>query len=316
MKVFVAGRRERKLAVESVARGQPSRQDVTNKAKPVARPPSCRHKKQLESQLKQIERDLEADTPCLDANDAPENPAGDRLGEAPALADKLAALKERQARQQAQLKQLADRSETQLSRTDPDARALSKGNQHVTGDNVQNRVDSKHQHEVTNAGNDQNQLSGQWLGAMAALSVNKLTVVADSGYYSETQLAACQAANATVYVPIPDKHKAVNAQERLRGEHFHYHRTLDGYTGPTGEILRPRGSAHKQNGIWRICFYCLFLFFQPVARWLTFSGQTRPIKRLGLVFRAAEAEACTPWLRVRILSQSPEPGEPAENQCQ
>ncbi|WP_439645638.1 hypothetical protein, partial [Candidatus Thiosymbion oneisti] len=64
-----------------------------------ARDASITTKKQLESQLKQIERDLEADTPCLDANDAPENPAGDRLGEAPALADKLAALKERQARQ-------------------------------------------------------------------------------------------------------------------------------------------------------------------------------------------------------------------------
>ncbi|WP_133510299.1 hypothetical protein [Candidatus Thiosymbion oneisti] len=62
----------------------------------------------------------------MDANDAQENQAGDRLGEDPTLASKLEELKTRQARQQAQRKQLEERGETQRSRTDPDARALNK----------------------------------------------------------------------------------------------------------------------------------------------------------------------------------------------
>ncbi|WP_166664654.1 transposase [Candidatus Thiosymbion oneisti] len=70
-------------------------------------------KKGLEAELKQIEPDLDADTQCLDANDAQETDAGEGLGEDPALASKLEELKARQARQQAQLKQLEERDETQ-----------------------------------------------------------------------------------------------------------------------------------------------------------------------------------------------------------
>uniref|UniRef100_UPI000AAB5E39 transposase n=1 Tax=Candidatus Thiosymbion oneisti TaxID=589554 RepID=UPI000AAB5E39 len=60
-------------------------------------------KKRLEAQLKQLERELEAYTRELDANDAQETDAGEGLGEAPALARKLEALKERQNRKPAQL---------------------------------------------------------------------------------------------------------------------------------------------------------------------------------------------------------------------
>ncbi|WP_133512875.1 transposase [Candidatus Thiosymbion oneisti] len=101
-------------------------------------------KKNLQAELKKPERDLEVYTQELDANDAQENQAGDGLGEDPELARKLDELKARQARKQAQLKQLEASGETQLSRTDPDARSLSKGKQHVTGYNVQSGVDGKH----------------------------------------------------------------------------------------------------------------------------------------------------------------------------
>ncbi|WP_207788003.1 transposase, partial [Candidatus Thiosymbion oneisti] len=130
-------------------------------------------KKRLEAQLKQLERELQAYTRELDANDAQETDAGEGLGEDPALARKLEALKERQNRKQAQRERLEASAETQFSRTDPDARALSKGKQHVTGDNVQSSVDEKHKlivhHDVTNAGNDQNQLSRQCQQTMAVL---------------------------------------------------------------------------------------------------------------------------------------------------
>jgi len=94
-------------------------------------------KKTLEAELKTIEHDLEAYTQTLDANDDQEQHLGDRCGEDPVLAEKLEALKERQARQQVQLKPLKDSGETQHFRTDPDARALNKGKQQVTGYNVQ-----------------------------------------------------------------------------------------------------------------------------------------------------------------------------------
>ncbi|WP_176722392.1 transposase, partial [Candidatus Thiosymbion oneisti] len=120
----------------------------------------------------------------------------------------------------------------------------------------------------------------------------------------------------------------------------HYHRTLDGYTGPTGEILRPRGSAHKKNGIWRTgysrpakpCRDCpLKVVCRPDAgaarriyrsehaaviaahrQRMADQGPARRRQRAGLVEHPFGT--LKRWLR--ILSQSPEPGEPAENQCQ
>lgn len=212
-------------------------------------------KKNLAVQLKQIERELETYTQELDANDEQENQAGDGLGEDPELARKLAALKARQARKQAQLNQLETSGETQISRTDPDARALRKGKQQVTGYNVQSSVDEKHKlivhHEVTNAGNDQNQLSRQCQHSMDVLGVENVTAVADAGYYSESELAACEAAGATVYVPIPDKHQAIKTQGRISGEHFHYSHASNAYLCPAGELLRPQGKPHEKNGIRR-----------------------------------------------------------------
>ena len=76
---------------------------------------------------------------------------GELFADDPKLDEKLAALKQRQARKQAQLKQLQDSGETQRSRTDPDARSLSKGKQHTVGYNVQSTVDDKHKLQQLNA---------------------------------------------------------------------------------------------------------------------------------------------------------------------
>jgi len=212
-------------------------------------------KQTLEAELKQIEGDINAYHQQLDGNDRAEGKHGDLFGDDPALGAKLEQLKRRQARKQAQLKQLHDSGETQLSRTDPDARSLSKGKQHTVGYNVQSSVDAKHKlivhHEVTNAGNDSQQLSRQCTAAMDVLGVDRLSAVADAGYYSEAELAASQAAGATVYVPIPDKHKATKAQGRLSGARFHYNAHIDAYTCPAGELLPPRGAAHEKNGVLR-----------------------------------------------------------------
>ena len=212
-------------------------------------------KKRLEADLQQIEQALESYNQRLDDNDAQEGRNGELFADDPALDEKLEALKQTQARKQAQLKQLQDSGETQLSRTDPDARSLSKGKQHTVGYNVQSTVDDKHKlivhHEVTNAGNDSQQLSRQCTAAMDILGVEAIDAVADAGYYSEAELAACDAAGATVYVPVPDKHQALNQQGRLSGERFHYHSGVDAYVCPGGELLHPRGQPQRKNGTLR-----------------------------------------------------------------
>jgi transposase len=212
-------------------------------------------KKQLEVDLQQIERAIDSYSQRLDDNDAQEGRNGALFADDPKLDEKLEALKQTQARKQAQLKQLQDSGETQLSRTDPDARSLSKGKQHTVGYNVQSTVDAQHKlivhHEVTNAGNDSQQLSRQCTAAMDVLGVDTLDAVADAGYYSETELAAAEAAGVSVYVPIPDKHKALNGQGRISGEQFHYNSAVDAYVCPAGELLQPSGQPQAKNGVLR-----------------------------------------------------------------
>jgi transposase len=212
-------------------------------------------KQQLAAELKQIEREIDDYGQLLDDTDAQEGRTGELFPDDPALDKKLEALKQRQARKQLQLKQLQDSGETQLSRTDPDARALRKGKQHTVGYNVQSTVDAAHKlivhHEVTNAGNDSQQLSSQCTAAMAILGVAAIDVVADAGYYSESELAACEEAGASVYMPIPDKHQALNSQGRISGEHFHYNSRVDVYVCPGGEVLHPRGQPQRKNGVLR-----------------------------------------------------------------
>jgi len=212
-------------------------------------------KTRLEKDLKRIELDIDAYYQGLDAQDQQERGAAPDLGEERALPAKIEQLKTRQARGQAQLKQLEDSGETQISRTDPDARALRKAGQQTVGYNVQTAVDSKHKlivhHEVTNAGNDCEQLAPQAVAAKEELGVDGLIAVADAGYYSEAQLAECEQANITAYVAIPDKHQAIVAEGRLSGAHFHYVAGADVYVCPGGEVLRPQGQPAAKRGVRR-----------------------------------------------------------------
>jgi transposase len=89
--------------------------------------------KRLAERLAALERDIEAYGAELDKNDAVETAAAagaQSAGDmAHNMAQKLAALKEKRAKVDADLAQLKASGETQLSRTDADARLLSKNGQ-------------------------------------------------------------------------------------------------------------------------------------------------------------------------------------------
>ncbi|UVO35696.1 hypothetical protein KUL72_30535 [Bradyrhizobium arachidis] len=75
---------------------------------------------------------------------------------------------------------MEESGQTQLSRTDADARLLSKNGQVVAGYNVQIAVDDKHKliavSEVVNDGNDTGQLYTMAKAAKEELGVETLTV--------------------------------------------------------------------------------------------------------------------------------------------
>lgn len=202
-------------------------------------------KRQIEKELEQIEVQVGAYHQALEVQDQAEQgqPEAQSRGEVEALGVKLEQIKAHQAKREAQLKTLEACDQTQLSRTDPDARMLSKSGQRVVGYNVQNVIDAKHKlivhHEVTNAGNDAEQLSAQAKAAKDILEVGSLEVVADGGYYSEKELAACQAAQITAYVPPCAEHVAPE-DGRLSCAEFRYDPMQNAYVCPAGALLLPR----------------------------------------------------------------------------
>ncbi len=169
-------------------------------------------RKRLAEQVARLDLEIDAYGKSLEDNDATEakQPRNDDHGDGGSgdgadIGAKVAALMARRSRAQADLDRLAASGETQLSLTDPDARLLVKGGQGVTGYNVQAVVDDKHKlivaGEVVNDSSDVNQLHAMAKAAKEALDAETLQVLADEGYYSSTELKACEDDGIKAYVP-------------------------------------------------------------------------------------------------------------------
>src|SRR5437588_2766103 len=203
-------------------------------------------RKRLIEQLAALDRDIEAYGGTLDAKDAEEirhSGGGDDRGGGGDIAQKVAALMAKRAQAQVELATLAASGETQVSRTDADARLLSKNGQTVAGYNVQIAVDDKHKlivaSEVVNDGNDSGQLYGMAQAAKQALAAKTLQAVADVGYYNGAMLKACEEAGIVAYVPPAKRTGRLQAQGRFTHADFSYDAAADAYRCPAGAPLQP-----------------------------------------------------------------------------
>jgi transposase len=216
-------------------------------------------RKRLAAEKAALDRDIEAYNKELDTNDAAEaerppaksDDGGSDRGDGSGgdLSEKVAALMAKRAEVQADLDKLDESGETQLSRTDPDARLLAKSGQTVAGYNVQIAVDEKHKlivaSEVVNDGNDKGQLHAMAQAAKEALGVETIDALADTGYHSGTELKACEDDGITAYVPEPEGRPA--AQGRYSQEDFAYDAAADAYRCPAGELLKPTESPQRDG---------------------------------------------------------------------
>src|ERR1022692_3841784 len=161
-------------------------------------------------------------------------------------------LKEKVETVKAQMRRLKDlgeqrakRPDEQISLTDPDARSMatSARGSGVVGYNVQTVVDATHHlivtHEVTNRGTDRSQLASMGTQAQEAIGTEKLTALADRGYYNGEEIVACEQAGINALVP-----KSYTSNNLAKGQFdkrdFHYIAERDEYRCPAG-----------QRAIWR-----------------------------------------------------------------
>ncbi|MDR9395144.1 MAG: IS1182 family transposase [Roseovarius sp.] len=176
----------------------------------------------------------------------------DRQEEGAVRAEKVAHLAQRYGRLKQEIEKLkameealVDAPDGQISLTDPDARAMatSARNSGLVGYNAQCAVDTETHiivtHDFTNKGFDRDQLSPMALTAKKALGRDKLHALADKGYYSGVEIAACDKAGITVTMPRPE-----TSGNRKKGMYvkadFKYDSARDVYICPTGDELTYR----------------------------------------------------------------------------
>jgi transposase len=206
-------------------------------------------RKRLAEQVARLDLEIDAYGKSLEDNDAaeatqPRNDGHDNGGgDGADIGAKVAALMARRSRAQADLDRLEASGQTQLSLTDPDARLLVKGGQGVAGYNVQAVVDDKHKlivaSEVVNDSSDVNQLHAMAKAAKEALGADALQVLADEGYYSSTELKACEEDGITAYVPPSEGNRLAEKAGRFSLKNFGYDGATDAYTCPAGQKLHP-----------------------------------------------------------------------------
>jgi hypothetical protein len=173
--------------------------------------------------------------------------------DAETLRAKIDALKKRQQ----EVAQLCDRleasGETQIVLTDPDSRMMTASTgRHDVSYNVQIAVDAKHAliiaHDVTSDCNDENQLSSMAMKAKAELGKEHVMVVADTGYYNESEIAICHDQHITCMIAPPNKsHNASKGMYTDRD--FSYDADHDCYRCPAGQILTSKGKRTRGERI-------------------------------------------------------------------
>jgi transposase len=208
-------------------------------------------RKRLQEQIAKLDQEIEAYGRSLEDNDTAEakEPTRDRRdgpgadGGGGDIGAKVAALMAKRSRAQADLDRLEESGERQFSLTDPDARLLVKSGQGIAGYNVQLAVDDQYKlivaSEVVNDSSDVGQLHAMAKAAKEALGADAVQALADEGYYSSSELKACEDDGITAYVPVPEAPGRLKKQGRFGLEDFSYDGATDAYRCPAGALLRP-----------------------------------------------------------------------------
>jgi transposase len=215
-------------------------------------------RKRLGEQIAKLDKEIEAYGKSLADNDAAEaknksKDGSNDSGDGGDVGARMAKLMARRSRAKSDLDRLEASGETQLSKTDPDARLLVKNGQGIAGYNVQIAVDDKHNlivaSEVVNDSSDVGQLHAMATAAKQALDAEALKALADEGYYSSVELKACEDDGIIAYVPVPEGNGRLEKQGRFSLEDFSYDGAADAYHCPAGQLLgRTKGCWENTSG--------------------------------------------------------------------
>jgi transposase len=224
-----------------------------SKFKAFNNPNRCLTAKELSELLTQVDGRIEQYLQQLDQNDL--DAEGVRANPSKQdLAQKISSLRERKDQYEQWMKDLNQSQQQTMGLTDPESRLQRTGQM---GYNVQVAVDAKHdlivESHVVQDANDLQQLNSMAQAAQQQLAVQALKVVADAGYYSAPQVAACESAGIETYIPA-NRHatgQSKGTKAIYPKEAFEFDPLRDSYRCPRGqELVRTGKSMH--DGLMRI----------------------------------------------------------------
>ena len=146
-------------------------------------------------------------------------------------------------------KELEESGESQISKTDPDAKSVILHRNVVNvGYNVQAGCDGKHNLFINNNTgkvNDTHALADMALDAKELLGVEKMNCLTDKGYTTGVHIDTCTKNNITTY----SSPKAHSSQENglFDMQIFDYDKENDTYTCPAGALMTRSGKIYKKR---------------------------------------------------------------------
>jgi transposase len=234
----------------------------------------------LEQRMRQVEESIERYLGALETADRTQ--PVDLEWKTARLQDKLTGLRQQMRQLRAIESPLQQQPDKQLSLTDPDARSMATSGRGtgMVGYNVQMAADTRHYlivaHEVINVGHDRSELWSMAKQAREAIGKEKLDVIADRGYFSGTEILACEQAGIKTLVPKPMTSNS-RAEGRFSKLDFIYIAKDDEYLCPAGERLR-RHQTRLEDGM-NISVYWTYICPQCPLKPQCTTGNERRVRR-------------------------------------
>lgn len=209
--------------------------------------------KQIKSMMEKAEQEVNQYLNQLDNNDI-NSPEASSMSKSE-LQEKIKLLQSSMAKYQEYLDEMDVSGEKQISTTDPDSKLMLNHGTKEVSFNAQIAVDSKSKmivaNDVSNDCNDLNQLHRMGLAAKDVLGVDRLEVVADTGYYNPISIKICDDNNVDCYVAKPNYGNCFR-QLVYPASMFKYNHLGDYFVCPAGHQLHHRTYAIEYNKYYKV----------------------------------------------------------------
>lgn len=204
-------------------------------------------KKKLAERDAAIERKIAEYLTAMDEADAEETPVEPAKTD---VAAALAALRAQRTELQQRAEQLVQEGLKQKVLGEPEAKLMRTPRGHQVAYNAQIAVDAKHAlivaFDLTNEGNDLQQLHPMARQGKAAVGADQVSVVADTGYANGAHGKQCERDGIKAIVPHPERVNPKGKQYFSRDQ-FNYDRESDSWGCPAGKVLQLFKTSHTKQ---------------------------------------------------------------------